>query len=82
MSYEISHDLYLGVNGYALRQLTDDRTNGQNVPGSRETAVSIGPGARYVFDASKALNVNLYLPVVAENTSSGIEVNFQFVKRF
>lgn len=81
-SYGVLENVFLGINGYALAQLTPDRTNGQDVSHSRETEVSIGPGARYVVDASTAVNFNLYLPVVSHNASSGTQVNMQFVHRF
>jgi hypothetical protein len=44
--------------------------------------LSVGPGARYVVDAADALNLNLYLPVVSRNATSGAQVNLQFVHRF
>jgi hypothetical protein len=81
-SYAVLENAYLGLNGYALGQLTPDQTNGRTVAHSRETEVSIGPGGRYVFDPSNALNVNLYLPVVSQNATSGTQFNFQFIHRF
>jgi len=81
-SYAVLPNAYVGVNGYALGELTPDETNGQVVAHSRETEMSIGPGGRYVFDESNALNVNMYLPVVARNTTSGLQFNTQFVHRF
>jgi len=82
ISYAVQENLFLGLNGYALGQLTPDQTNGQTVSHSRETEVSIGPGARYVLSQSTAVNFNLYLPVVSRNASSGTQVNVQFVHRF
>jgi hypothetical protein len=81
-SYAVLDDAYIGVNGYALDQTSQDLTNGEKVPHSRETELSVGPGGRYVFDASNALNVNLYLPVVSRNATSGRQFTFQFIHRF
>ena len=82
MSFAVSPSVALGVNGYALGQLTPDQTNGQTVAHSRETELSVGPGGRYVIDQSNALNINLYLPVVSRNATSGMQFNVQFVHRF
>lgn len=82
LAYAVLEKAELGVNGYALGQLTANRTNGISVPRSRETELSVGPGARYVFNVSNALNVNLYLPALSRNATSGTQLNFQFVHRF
>ncbi len=82
VSYAVLPNAYVGLNGYALGELTPDQTNGQIVAHSRETEVSIGPGGRYVFNESNALNVNLYVPVVSRNSTSGLQFNTQFVHRF
>jgi hypothetical protein len=81
-SYQISDKIHLGINGYVLDELTPDRTNGRIVPHSRVSEVSVGPGLRYVFDRSSALNVNVYLPVESANGSPGPKLNLQFVHRF
>jgi hypothetical protein len=81
-SYAVLPSAALGVNGYALSQLNADRTNGIPVPKSRETEVSIGPGAHFLFNAATTLNVNLYLPVMSRNATSGTQLNAQFVHRF
>ncbi len=81
-SYQVSEKLHLGVNGYVLDQLTPDQANGQVVPHSRASALYFGPGGRYVFNKTNALNINLYRPIEAHNASSGTVLNFQYVHRF
>jgi hypothetical protein len=81
-SYQITDKIHLGINGYVLDEITPDRTNGQVVAHSRISEVEIGPGGRYVFDASNTLNVNVYLPVESANGSPGPKLNFQYVHRF
>jgi hypothetical protein len=81
-SYAVLPNAFVGINGYALGQLTPDLTNGQTVSHSRETEVSIGPGGRYVFNEANALNFNVYLPVVSRNATSGAQFNTQFIHRF
>jgi hypothetical protein len=81
-SYAVLPNAYIGINAFALGQLSPNRTNGQNVSHSLETLVYLGPGARYVFSQENALNVNLYQNVVSRNATTGTVVNFQFVHRF
>jgi hypothetical protein len=81
-SYEVTDKIRLGLNGYFLQSLNADRTNEQAVRGSEVTEFSIGPGARYTFDAHNAVNVNLYFPVVSCNGSPGPQLNFQLIHRF
>lgn len=45
-SREIAPGLRLGLAGYHLRQISDDRINGVRVPGSREQVIGYGPGLR------------------------------------
>jgi hypothetical protein len=82
MSYAVLPNAYIGVNSYALGQLTPNLTNGETVSHARETEFSAGPGGRYVFDESNALNVDLYLPVVSRNATSGTQFNLPFIHRF
>jgi hypothetical protein len=72
-SYAITKQLRLGLNGYYLRQLTDDELNGQSYSGGKEEALYIGPGLHYDFDANNLLNFNVYLPVEDKNRFSGGE---------
>jgi hypothetical protein len=46
-SYEILKGLYVGANGYYLKQITDAHGNGLDLPNSRQQIGGIGPGAVY-----------------------------------
>lgn len=46
VSREISPGLRLGLSGYHLRQISDDRIDGARIPGSREQVIGYGPGVR------------------------------------
>ena len=48
-------------NGW-LRQTTDMKANGQDVPGTREAVFAIGPGAMYNFSPQDHLMFNAYFP--------------------
>ena len=46
-SYQVLKGLYIGANGYYLKQITDARANGIDLPNSRQQIGGIGPGAVY-----------------------------------
>ncbi len=81
-SYEIKDHIRLGFNAYFIDSLTPDRTNNLAVPHSEVRAFSAGPGGRYTFNASNAVNLNMYFPVISCNATSGPQFNLQFVHRF
>jgi hypothetical protein len=81
-SYGITDKIFAGVNGFYLKQWQDDSLNGIPIPGAKQQFLYLGPGMRYVIDAQNALNLNVYLPVFANNVANGPQFNFQFVHRF
>lgn len=72
----------LGVNGYYLKQLRDDRTNGQRVAGTKQTQLYAGPGASWKLDDRNIVNANLYLPVEVKNGAAGNSLNVQYIHVF
>ena len=72
-SYAITKQFRFGLNGYYLKQLTDDKLNGQSYSGGKEEALYIGPGFQYNFNANNVMNFNVYLPVEDQNRFSGGE---------
>jgi anthranilate 1,2-dioxygenase (deaminating, decarboxylating) large subunit len=79
---KVRPDLWLGLNGYALKQYTDTRIDGADAPGRRERVFAIGPGALYAVDDRTALFANLYVEAGAENRSQGMRLNLRFAHRF
>jgi hypothetical protein len=80
-SYEILKGLYVGANGYYLKQITDAHANGINLPNSRQQIGGIGPGA--VYNRGKWYYwVNAYHEVGAENMSSGNKLVLRITKVF
>ena len=76
-SYEVLKRLRLGVSGYALQQLTDDKINGNNIANSEERIFGIGPGLSYNQDNSQDklwITLNSYFETGAENRPEGIGV--------
>jgi hypothetical protein len=74
-SYEVLKRLRLGIGGYALQQLTDDKINGINIANSEERVFGIGPGLSYNQDNSQNkfwITLNIYFETGAENRPEGI----------
>ena len=83
ISRAITSQFRIGLNGYYLKQLTDDELDGQSYSGGKEEALYIGPGFHYDFDARNALNFNAYFPLEDKNRPSGGEqFNLMFVHVF
>ncbi|MFT4249717.1 MAG: transporter [Pseudomonas sp.] len=81
-SYALAPAFRLGVAGYYLKQLRDNRTNGQRVADTKQSLLYLGPGASWQIDAHNILNANLYLPVEVKNAASGPNLNFQYIHVF
>ena len=80
-SYEIVKNVYVGANGYYLKQITDARINGIPVPDAREQIGGIGPGA--VVNRGKwFFYVNAYHEVGAENLPEGNKLVLRVEKVF
>ena len=69
-AYSLPHGLWIGANGYLLKQITDPHINGVALSGSPEQVGSIGPGA--VWDRGQyLLYANGYHELGALNRSEG-----------
>jgi hypothetical protein len=80
-SYEILKDLRLGVAGYALYQITDDKLDGDDQAHSRERVFGGGPGIKYKID-TWSMYLNSYYETGAENRSEGVKFAFRISKVF
>ncbi|CBA17518.1 transporter [Xanthomonas albilineans] len=81
-SLELVKDLHIGINGYYLKQLRDNRTNDLRVADSKQTQFYLGPGLSWRIDQHNIFNANFYMPVEVKNAPSGDNVNFQYVHVF
>jgi hypothetical protein len=71
--YELPHGLWIGANGYYLKQVTDPKVNGTPLPDSPEQVGSIGPGA--VWNLGRCLlYANAYHELGAENRPEGNKI--------
>ncbi|WP_407367021.1 transporter [Xanthomonas campestris] len=78
-SVKVSEQLRVGVNGYFLQQLKDNRTNGERVADSKRMQLYLGPGLSWRVDAKNLFNLNLYIPLDVENSVAGNSVNLMYV---
>jgi hypothetical protein len=81
VSYEVLKDLRLGVAGYVLQQITDDKVDGDDQAHSRERVFGIGPGLKYKLD-SWMMYLNSYKEFGAENRPEGYKLAFRVSKIF
>ncbi len=81
-SYEVVPKmLRLGINGYALKQITDSEVDGNTV-GGKEQVFAIGPGALVSFSKDTHLFLNAYLESGAEYRPEGQRYNVRLVHHF
>lgn len=81
-SYEVMpKKLRLGINGYALKQITDSEIDGSSVSGS-EQVFAVGPGALISFSPDTHLFLNAYAEFDAENRPEGERYTVRLVHHF
>jgi len=80
-SYEVVKGVRLGINGYALQQLTEDKIDGHSQANSEERVFGIGPGIKWSGNGL-SLYLNSYFETGAENRPEGTKVVFRLSKVF
>lgn len=80
-SYEVAKGVRIGLNGYVLQQLTEDKIDGHSQADSKESVLAIGPGVK-MSSNGVSLYLNSYFETGAENRSEGTKVVFRVSKVF
>jgi len=81
VSYAVSDTWRVGVAGYQLKQISDDRIDGHRQKDSREQVVGIGPEVMY-RQGNQTLFANLYFESGAENHSEGTQLTLRYLHAF
>ncbi|MBJ9999110.1 transporter [Pseudomonas sp. S33] len=71
----------LGLSGYSLRQITDERVDGHDRPDSRERVDAIGPALMFGWGKSR-LFLNAYQEYGARNRSEGSRLILRYSQVF
>lgn len=82
MAYQCLPGLHIGVNGYFLRQLHNNKLCNVPVPHTKEQTFSIGPGFVYFFNKDLIILGHLYFEMKVRNRPQGISSTFQLVWHF
>ena len=83
-AYEVTEKLFVGINGYFLKQVHNDRLNGIVMPGSRERVFASGIGGLYTFnpDFTEVILCNFFWEFAAKNRTQGFQFLFRYLKHF
>ncbi len=81
-AYEYYHNLWLGINGYFLKQVHNNRLSGKVIPNSKERVLGIGGGGMYHFKKHFYLFANIYAECDAQNRPQGINSVLRLVISF
>lgn len=83
VEYElISDKVWIGINGYYLKQIQDSKINNLNIPKSREQVFAIGAGALYLKPNDIYFFVNIYFESKVRNRPQGKSLVLRFIKHF
>ena len=80
-SYGVTQNFRVGINGYAMQQLTDDEQNGNKIPDSKERLFGLGPGVLY-NKGSLTLMAMYYHEFAAQNRFEGFRVSTRMIYKF
>nr|WP_141661966.1 transporter [Burkholderia ambifaria] len=83
LSYAVSPRWEVGVNGYYLKQLSNDSINGISQPNTKEQVLGIGPGVLFKPTKSTFLFASLYTEAAVENrVRNGVIAQLHWVHTF
>nr|WP_248130125.1 MULTISPECIES: transporter [Pseudomonas] len=81
VSYAVAERWRVGVTGYQLKQISDDRIDGHRQQHSRKQVVGIGSGVMYQ-QGKRTFFANLYFESGAENRAQGTQLTLRYLQAF
>ncbi len=83
-AYELTEKLFVGINGYFLKQIHNDTLNGVTVPSSRERVFATGVGGLYTFNPhfTEVILCNFFWEFAVRNRPQGFQFLFRYLKHF
>jgi len=78
VGYRLNDAVTIGISGYYLKQLTDDKINGSKIKNSKEQALGFGPGVLVDLDRNKFF-LTAYRETKVENR---FEINDSIIFRW
>lgn len=82
LEYELFPKFYMALVGYYLQQIHNDKTDGLEIPDSRERIFGMGPGIAYFFSPDDILFSNVCGEFGVRNRPQGVNFILRFVKHF
>jgi hypothetical protein len=80
-SYGLTQTFRVGLNGYALQQLTNDELKGHDIEDSKERVIALGPGIVY-NKGDLTFMVNYFREFAAENRPEGFRLSTRVIYKF
>ena len=81
LSFRVFRGLYVGADGYYLKQITDHQINGRPIRNSEQQIGSIGPGA-VIVSGKWLFFLNAYHEIGGQNIPEGNKVVLRLAKAF
>ncbi len=84
LAYQMTEHLFLGINGYFLQQIKDNKLNNIIIPDSRERVFATGFGGLYTFKRrfAEVLLVNFYWEMAVKNRPQGFRFLLRYLRHF
>ncbi|MDR3647287.1 MAG: transporter [Candidatus Babeliales bacterium] len=82
LAYQTTEKLWLGINGYYLEQLQNNKFLGKVTPETKERTLGIGPGGVYFFSQDFVLFGHLYFESLTRNRPQGAKLAANIVIHF
>lgn len=80
-SYGLTRGFRVGLNGYALQQITNDEFRGSDIENSKERVIGLGPGIVYT-KGPLTFMVNYYREFAVRNRPEGFRLSARLIYKF